>query len=81
MTKEDLSILSKELHAGISYPGVDMSPLSGCHSETFPMNKIISKDALVMFLRWKCSMSYGTIDEEELSIYFRIFKDKKIKMV
>jgi hypothetical protein len=81
MTKADLKLLVNELRQDISYPNVDISPLTGCGLRDFPKCKIIRKEALLMHLRWQCIYLNGGIDEQELTDNLQIFKDKRIIMV
>ena len=81
MNKNELSKVTRELKDGVSYPGIDISPLTGCALSDFPLRKIVSKEAIVMHLRWQCLFLNGNIDEEELSNCLHILKDKKVIMV
>jgi hypothetical protein len=81
MTKKEIQIVVNELREGISYPEVDISPLSGCDLTGFPKNKMIRKEAIVMHLRWQCLFLNGNIDEEELCNELQLLKENKVIMV
>ena len=81
MNKAEIKTVVKELREGVSYPEVDISPLSGCGLSDFPFGKMIRKEVIVMHLRWQCLFLNGNIDEEELCSCLEIFKWKKIIMV
>lgn len=80
MTKNDIKIIVNELRADISYD-VDDTPLHGCGLPDYRKKQYISKESIVMFLRWQCLMFNGKIDEEELSRCIYILQDKKVIMV
>jgi hypothetical protein len=81
MNKNDCIIVVDELRNNISYPDVEISPLSGCGLPDFPIGKMIRKEAIVMHLRWQCKYLNGDIDEEQLSEELSILKSKKVIMV
>lgn len=81
MDKKEIKQVVDELRNDVSYPEVDISPLSGCGLSDFPFGKIVRKEAIVQHLRWQCLMFNGNIDEEELCANLEIFKHKKIVMV
>ena len=81
MTKKELTLVTRELKEGISYPDTDLTPLWGCALSTFPLFKFVSKEVIVMHLRWQCLMFNGNIDEDELSNCLEILKHKKVIMV
>lgn len=81
MTKKDFQAVVDDLRNGTSYPGVDISPLSGCGLSDFPLRKIIRKEAIVMHLRWQCLFLNGNIDEEELCNELELLRTNKVIMV
>ncbi len=81
MTKKELQIVTRELKEGISYSNIDTSPLYGCGLPDFPLRKMVSKEVIVMHLKWQCLNLNGTIDEEELTNCLEILKRKKVIMV
>lgn len=81
MTKKEIQTVVNELREGISYPEVDISPLSGCGLPDFPKGKMIRKESIVMHLRWQCLFLNGNIDEEELCNELQLLKENKVIMV
>jgi len=81
MTKTEIKQVVDELRNDISYPDVEISPLTGCGLKDFPLNKMIRKEVIVEHLRWQCLYLNGGIDEEELCNNLEIFKWKKIIMI
>jgi len=81
MTKKELNIVTRELKEGINYPDTDLTPLWGCALPEFSLFQFISKEVIVMHLRWQCIMMNGNIDEKELNECLQILKDKKVIMV
>ena len=81
MTKKEIKQVVDELRNNISYPDVEISPLTGCGLKEFPERKIIRKEVIVQHLRWQCIYLNGGIDEEELTNNLEIFKWKKIIMI
>ena len=81
MTKKDFKTVVDELRQNISYPDIDISPLSGCGLPGFEKGKIIRKEVILMHLRWQCLYLNGTIDEQELCDNLELFKYLKIIMI
>lgn len=81
MTKKNIQTVVNELRENISYPNIDISPLSGCGLSDFPKRKHIRKEVIVQHLRWQCLFLNGNIDEEELCYNLEILKDKKVIMI
>lgn len=81
MTKNDVQIVVSELKDGVSYPDVDISPLTGCGLPDFPDRKFVSKEVVVSHLRWQCLQFNGEIDENQLSEEIAVLRAKRVVMI
>jgi len=81
MNKTEIKQVVDEIRKNISYPDIDISPLSGCGLSDFPLKKMIRKEVIVMHLRWQCINLNGSIDEVALSESVELLKDKKVIMI
>ena len=81
MNTVELKLVVDEMREGKHYPNIDASPLDGIGLPYFDLNKQVSKEVIVNFLREHCFRSVGIVDDEELVSCLYLLKKKKVIMV